>query len=299
VWESCLVEVDPIDLAVEAAANMYNEFPVGDGTDTFNVDDLLYDASASVGAGSAITYLAGIVNYAFEEWKLLPRDAGDILADVAPITIATIGDLQDGLVTEDTAVFDVENAVVAAIYITGTGLNQKTNFWIQQGSGPNSGVLVFDLAKLHPTVAVGDTVNIRGVSYDEFKGAPGGTPWTESMTEIVTKTTSTVEVTASGAVPAVTTISLADLLADAESYESVLVSLDDAAISVDNLNPDAPSDFKEYTITNGAETIRVNDVLFETRTGKVTAQALTTRIGVLEYANNNFKLEPRAAADMQ
>ena len=89
----------------------------------------------------------------------------------------------------------------------------------------------------------------------------------------------------------------------------MLVSLNDASLTVKNLNPDdgtpadptndgAP-DYGEYTIGDGVSELRVNDILFQTRTGKVLDQALTTRAGVLEFANGNFKLEPRAAADMQ
>jgi len=302
VWESCLVEIDALDLAVEAAANMYNEFPVGDGTDSVNVDDLLYDASGSVGSGSAVSYLAGIVNYAFEEWKLLPRSADDIATDIAPIVALTIAELQDdslGMVPAPGASVTIEGATVVATYITAVGTaNERHSFWVQQGSGPFSGVLVYDQDKTKPVLAVGDVVNLVDVEFTEFN----------TMTEVLLRTNTVIEPVSTGAAVAITTLSLAELVAGAESYESVLVSLNDASLTVKNLNPDdgtpldptndgAP-DFGEYQIGDGTNLLRVNDILFQTRTGKTVDQAVATRVGVLEFANGNFKLEPRAAADM-
>lgn len=293
VWESCIVEVDGTGLTVSASVNQYGEFPVTDGTDSVMVDDLLYDATEGLSNGASVSFLSGIVNYAFEEWKLLPRDEFDITAESTPVVPLTIADLQDdslGNVPAAGTKVTLQNVTVAAGWITQPGTtNERHNFFVQSGSGAYSGILVYDQDKTKPVLAVGDVVNLVDVEFKEFNG----------MTEVLLLTSTTIEPVSTGGVVNVTAVSLADLAADFEAYEGVLVSLNDASITVTDLNPDAPSDYKEYVIGNGTETVRVNDVLFDTRTGKTLSQALTTRIGVLEYANGNFKLEPRSAADMQ
>lgn len=303
VWESCIVEVDGTGLTVSASVNQYGEFPVTDGTDSVMVDDLLYDATEGLSNGAAVSFLSGIVNYAFEEWKLLPRDEFDITAESTPVVPLTIADLQDdslGNVPAPGTMVTLENVTVVAGWITQPGTtNERHNFFVQSGSGLYSGIMVYDQDKTKPVLAVGDVVNLVDVEFTEFNG----------MTEVLLRTATTIEPVSTGGTVNVTAVSLADLLANAEGYESVLVSLNDASLTVKNLNPDdgtpadptndGSPDYNEYTIGDGTSEVRVNDILFNTRTTKALDQALTTRIGVLEFANGNFKLEPRAAGDMQ
>lgn len=292
VWEGCLVEVTGTDLTVGGAVNNYGEFPLSNGSDTLMVDDLLYDATEGLSSGAAISYIAGVSHYAFEERKLLVRDAADLESEIVPVAPLTVADLQNptlGNVPPLGSLVTIENVTIAAIYETGTGADLRRSFWAQQGSGPYSGLLVYDQDKTKPVIAVGDVVSLTDVKYAEFY----------DHTQVELKAASVIADVSSADPVEITTVSLAALIASPEQYESVLVSLDDASITVESLNPDGASDYGEYTITDGTNDIRVNDLMFQTRTGKTVSQALTTRIGFVRYGNGAFKLEPRSAADMQ
>lgn len=274
-WESCLVEIDATDLTVIAAANNYNEFPVGDGTDSVNVDDLLYDASETVGAGSAVTYLAGVVNYAFEEWKLLPRSADDLATDIIPVVATTIVDVQTGAVAPDGGV-TIENVIV-------TGVRGTTGFWAQDiGGGASSGMYFFaQAAGTFPTgIAVGDQVTVSG-TYKEFF----------ELSEVIL---STVDITSSGNVVTINDVTLAD--ASLEEWESCLVNVTSATAMTVGA---APNMYKEFPVTNGTVSLKVDDFIFDSSASFVNGAPVTTLRGVLNYSFNERKLLPRSAADIQ
>ncbi len=75
-WESTLVRVE--DVVVTQEANNFNEFQV-DGA--LLVDDLLYLIDPLPAADTAFTFLTGVLNYSFGDYKLLPRAEADVLLD--------------------------------------------------------------------------------------------------------------------------------------------------------------------------------------------------------------------------
>lgn len=275
VWEGCLIEVTDTDLTVGGAVNNYGEFPLSNGSDTLMVDDLLYDATEGLSSGTEITYIAGISHYAFEERKLLVRDATDILYDVLPVVPTTIVDIQTGVVAPNGAV-TVENVIVTAVRGT-------TGFWAQDvGGGANSGLYFFaQVAGTFPTgIAIGDEVTVTG-TYKEYY----------DLSEVILSAT---EITASGLAVTMNDITLAD--ASAEEWESCLVNLTSAtAMSVGA----APNTYKEFPVTNGTDSIIVDDFIFDSSASFTNGAPVTTLKGVLNYSFDERKLLPRSAADIQ
>lgn len=83
----------------------------------------------------------------------------------------------------------------------------------------------------------------------------------------------------------------------AEKLEGVLVRVDN--VTVLDANPDAgPGDrapINEFVVTGG---LRVNDYLYLTSPFPVAGTQYQAIVGVLEYRNGAYKLEPRSAADL-
>lgn len=275
VWEGCLVEVTGADLTVGAAVNTYGEFPVSNGTDSMLVDDLLYDGTEGLNPGAAINYLAGVVHYAFEEWKLLPRDAADLDSEIAPVVPTTIVDIQTGTVAPNGPV-TVENVIVTAVRGT-------TGFWAQDiGGGANSGLYFFaQTAGTFPTgVAIGDKVTISG-TYKEYY----------DLSEVVIATASIID---SANAVTMDDITLAD--ASAEQWESCLVNVTSATAMTVGAAPDT---HKEFPVTNGTDSIMVDDFIFDSTASFPNTTPVTTLKGVLNYSFDVRKMLPRSAADIQ
>ena len=278
VWESCLIEVTGTALTVGGSVNQYNEFPVTDGTSTVLVDDFLYDGTAGLGAGATVNYLAGIVNYSFEEWKLLPRAAEDLEIETAPVVPVTIADIQNGTVTPEGSV-SLEGLVVTAVK-AGTG------FWAQDvGGGAYSGLYFFDQQQdvMPADLAVGDEVSVSGV-YKEFYG----------LSEVVI---SEATKTASGLTVTVDTVAIADLAdpTSAEAWESCLVDVTSAnPLSVGG----AANEFKEFPVTDGADTVPVDDFIYDASADFPQGTDVSKLSGVVNYHFDVFKVLPRTAADI-
>lgn len=87
-------------------------------------------------------------------------------------------------------------------------------------------------------------------------------------------------------------------LADAnpgEPYEGVLVRIDNVWVS--NENPDAPSDFGEWVVTDGTDTLRVDDA-GDYYYNPVLNDSISYLVGLLEFSFSNWKLEPRISGDI-
>ena len=300
LWEGCLIEVSGTKTVADTAIG-FGEYLVTDGSlNNIHVNDFIFDSFEGRQNGEVLTYLAGVWNYSFEQYKLEPRSADDVVGDaIEPVGDLTIAALQDETDPNHPAVnsqVTVENMTVVARHVTGTGDNQRISFFVQQGSGPNSGIYVYDAAKLKSTAQVGDVISITG-KYVEFNG----------LSEIETLIDFPIAPAATTAAVVETTVTLADLLASPEQYESVYVKIDNAAtaVTVTNLNPDNPAgdpnatpDFNEFQVTQGAAVVRVNDLLFYGRDALALNDTLVTLRGFLNWRNDNWKLEPRDANDL-
>jgi hypothetical protein len=80
-YEGCLVEV--LDIRCTDDLNTYNEWYVTDQTysERCQVDDDMYFFDPCV--GQPFHLIAGVVDYSYDEYEILPREAGDVCACVA------------------------------------------------------------------------------------------------------------------------------------------------------------------------------------------------------------------------
>ena len=156
-------------------------------------------------------------------------------------------------------------------------------------SEPWNGIFVFT-GNSSATVKVGNRVTITG-TYEEFNG----------LAEI---TSPNVQIDDPGLVLPFDPVlldpaTLATGKPNAEPYESMLVRVGPVAITV--VNPDAPMDFDEFTVTGG---LRIDDQ----NTDNIKDMGLNNKcpiatkfddiIGVLGYSFANSKLQPRTKADV-
>ena len=85
-WESVLVKVE--NVVVTKEANKYGEWYVDDGSGSLMVDDLIYGYYPS--KGQKLDYIIGVLYYSFGNFKLEPRNAGDIKEYIPSIKINEI-----------------------------------------------------------------------------------------------------------------------------------------------------------------------------------------------------------------
>ena len=79
----------------------------------------------------------------------------------------------------------------------------------------------------------------------------------------------------------------------AEAYESMLLRV--LAVSVSNVNPDAPQDFDEFAV---GVSLRIDDLLYGALDNTFTiGTSFSSITGVLGFSFANTKLMPRDASD--
>ena len=149
------------------STTQYGEFRV---TGNLSVDDELYPGDPKL--GDCLT-VSGISMYFFF-YKLNPRGADDLQASTGcPLpTKATIKDIQDPSATAHPKEGDqvVVEGTITAVDSTKSGSKSLYyGFWIQDGTGPYTGIYVFhswdDQAAYQPKV--GDQVEVTA-TYDEY-----------------------------------------------------------------------------------------------------------------------------------
>jgi cytosine/adenosine deaminase-related metal-dependent hydrolase len=156
--------------------------------------------------------------------------------------------------------------------------------WVQDPTATSfGGVMLFYGGGTLPAAVEGNTVDVTG-TYTEFFGA------SELTSPVVTVTDDTTSVPAPIVVdPAM----VATGGAMAEPLEGMLVRVENVTVTVQN--PDAPSDFDEFTVTGN---LRVDDYIHDAGDNTYTVgTAFSSLTGILHYSFSNHKLEPRTAAD--
>ena len=79
-YEGMLVKVE--NVTVISLPNEYGEWTVNDGTGESIIDDYFFDGSMDYyEVGSTISSITGVVNYAYGDYRILPRNADDINVD--------------------------------------------------------------------------------------------------------------------------------------------------------------------------------------------------------------------------
>lgn len=198
-----------------------------------------------------------------------------------PAPTYTIQALQQDQVEPGTDV-TVREAVV-------TAAESGRGFWIQQGAGAYSGILVYTREPLPAGLGRGSVVTVQG-ELTEYHTL------TELTAPIVTVHDQTAELPAPEALAAEV---LADGSAEAEQWEGVLVRVED--VSIVNANPDGPdNDYGQIAILEG---LWVDDFIFpDFENGELFAREVGVRFssltGIAHHSFEHRKILPRDAQDV-
>lgn len=232
--------------------------------------------------GACLAQLTGVLEYS-DAFAIAPRSAADLEAGTACPTHTSIVGIQNGTVPVATNVI-LNDVIVTAI--DRDAVNPRV--WVSDAaqSALNNGIVLAS-----PTMAAGA---LTDVSIGSTLRIAGTVEESSSLTQLSNAVIVRTMTSAVNPLPLVVTI--ATVNATPEPYESVFVSLDDAEVT--SLNPDAPSDFGDYVVTSGANSIRIDESIFDTRPGKTIDACITTLNGVIGFASGSFHLSTRRASDV-
>jgi predicted extracellular nuclease len=251
------------------------------------VGNAFVDPLPDAQVGGTFTQVCGSLHYSFDEFKLMPASPDDLSGYTTPTPVlATIPDIQQDMVEEGTFV-TIENVTASSGLTWSDGTD--ASFFVQDSvGGPFSGIQVFVSDTAGFQIAPGDQVTLTG-TYTEFGG---------EMSQIEVGDASAITVGSSGPAPTPELVDPAMIAtggAMSEDYESVLVTVEN--VMVTDENPDAPMEFGEFVVTGD---LRVDDEFFAMAdwTKPAVGQSYASITGLLVYGFDNFKLEPRDAADL-
>ena len=200
---------------------------------------------------------------------LVVDDVNITEAGVVEPTEASVYDIQFTTLPDGSSTFDGLPVITGGI-VTGVDTIGADSYFIQAGTGPWSGVYVYDQAN---AVNIGDSV-VLTATVDEFNG----------VTELVNVTAFAV----AGQYPVPAPQLLNTTLAPQEQWEGVLVIIPNAPCTA------LPNGFGEWTINQGSD-LMVDDLMYPFIPTVGTNYDVT---GCMHYANGAWKLEPRFAADV-
>jgi len=150
------------------------------------------------------------------------------------------------------------------------------NMWLQDSAKAWNGVYVYGVNNSFGTVAQGDSVEVIG-TVDEYN----------NLTEI--KSVSYLnKINSSNTLP--TPVDVTPEQAASEAYEGVLVKLNNVECTV------ADAGFGEFTVSDGTNTINVDDFLYKYTPTQGSRYNIT---GVVDYSFGAFKVLPRSANDVE
>lgn len=213
------------------------------------------------------------------------------IGDAAPMAPTSIYDIQYTTNPSGASPLDgqtvLTSGVVTGTYITYTNatppvpLNRYT--YIQDGSGPWNGIVIFDYTDNNNIAAIGDSVVVTA-TVAEFNG----------LTEL--SSLQHFEVVASGlSVPAPFVVATGDVAL--EPLESVLVQVLNASCTV------APSGatFGKWNVDDGSGDATIGKVMYTVTPAPMVGQVFNVT-GVVSYTNYNnvseYNIQPRMASDV-
>ena len=200
-YEGVLVEVSDVD--VTSAANQYGEWLVDDGSGPVMVDDLgsyAYDPSL----GDRLELVRGMLYFGFGDFKIEPRDDGDIQQQIVTPTPHTIAEIQGTGFVSPLLDETVETSGVVVGFMEGNlpGGGGFDAFLLQDPTGdgdPDTSEGVMVVADSLPGgLAAGDAVTVTG-RVEEFGEYDGTSCAADCMTTIFA--TSWTEAGAGAVVP--------------------------------------------------------------------------------------------------
>jgi predicted extracellular nuclease len=282
-WEGVLVQVK--DVRITSEKDEYDEFYVSGG---LKVADDFYPYNPTRGDCVSVT---GISIY-FYGYKLHPRSDADIVAATGcpqPQAV-TIQDIQDPNSQDHPSEgTDVKvQGVITAVDTTLDDDDEYEGFWVQDGTGPYSGIYVYYHWKETSTnkPAVGDEVEVTGI-YKEFYDV------SEIGTAMFTKL-------GTGTVPQAEVVSAADVVtggAKAEEYEGVLIKVENVTVS-EYITDTAGTQEFGFTDTTTGLIVKADIYDFIAADKPALGTTFSSVTGPLHYSYGDFKLLPRNAADL-
>ena len=278
-YESVLVRVE--DVEATGATNEFGDIPIDDGLIISNF--FLWDTGDGLDVlpGTTFGFVQGPLLYAFEEFKVAPRDENDYDAMLVPCedvaTTATIFEVQMGNFEENDYV-RIEDVIVT----TPIGARAGDLFNVQDAAGGAfSGISVFVVEPDGLDVEPGDQVSICGVYTEFFEESQLRVQAVDDITSSGTAPVPAAEVLASSTVGAG---------AEAEDWEGVLVTVEDVTVSV------APNCFGEWEVD---DVLLTSDAFFENGWPMPAVDdTYTTLTGVMQYSFDRYKLAPRDTDDI-
>ena len=202
-------------------------------------------------------------------------DIDHLQIDDVTITLLTI-------TTPDVSIYDIQYSVGGDSPYKGQAVNtggivtavtaDTTGYWLQAGSGPWSGLLVYEFTNIP---AIGDSVTLTGVVDEYF-----------NLTEL--KTISNFTIVSSG--NPVHSTDLSATAAGTEEYESVLISVTNEECLDNNVG------YGMWAIGVIGDSLFVGDDLYDYNPTQGTHYNVT---GVLFYSYSTWELLPRMASDVE
>ncbi len=264
-WEGVLVRV--VDATCTEQNSGFGMWRINDGTGDAKVHNLMMNFTPVLNN----TYtIVGVVNYAFEEYRICPRNLNDINGGTIGTQEVTIQQIQSTTATDGASPFAGQTVTTRGIV---TAIWPTQGFFIQNGSGPWSGIFVFNTT-INP--AMGDSIKVTGNVFEYF----GLTQLTSIAQHEIIST--------GNALPAPTVISTQ--AANTEQYESVLVRVENAICT------NANAGFGMFKLNNSSADMLVDDDVFAY--AAILGNGYNAQ-GIMWFSFSEFKMLPRMASDIQ
>jgi len=192
-------------------------------------------------------------------------------------TLVSIAEIQDTTGTGSDASI-LKDSVVTVTGVVSAESYAFGKYWIQDGTGPWSGVYVYDY---NNEAAYGDSIMITGLVAEYY-----------GLTQV--KNLSSFTVLGKGCEVEPTLVTSGEIGTDganAEAYEGVLVKVVDADITDYN-------NYGEFTVDDGSGGCMVDDEV-EYYFNAANYDGVKSIVGVLHYSYSNTKIFPRLAYDIE
>jgi hypothetical protein len=280
-YEGVLVRISAA--VVTRLPDEHGQWYVDDGTGECQIDDGMFSYGPSL--GDTIDAITGPVDYGYNEYGILPRDASDI--EARPVTEETsIYDIQYNQSDQGTgndcypSPLDGRQVLLSGV-VTAVLPGDYPDFWLQSASGGAwTGIFVYD-----PVVEpdVGDSLTMAAKVFEYY-----------GLTEMKEVTEFTFHSTGNP-LPDPLVIATGDLAGgcndNAEAYEGLLVEIRDVTVT------QAPNEYGEWTVDDGTGGCQIDDYLYTY--GPSVGQTIGSLVGVVHYSYGEYEIDPRDAGDIQ
>ncbi len=235
--------------------------------------------------------LTGVLGYNYDEHRLLPRFCADFVeangADVCEDKICPAGAVEiEQIQNRDAEDAVGENCPVTVEGVIVTSPKLEDGFWVgEPAGGAWSGIYVYSgRLDTQPEVQMGDQVDLTGEYAEYYENS-----------QLVASTVTVVGPASLPPATVVTTDQVNTTGAEAEMYEGVVVQL--SGVTIANAN----AGFGNFTIQpsgGGAELLVAPEFDFNYEFTPVAGFEFQTITGILNYDFDEFRLNPRACADL-